>query len=72
MSKEREALAECSLRLAESLAQIERMEFLLAQALAHCQRRERPTEEWEENAQMTLRVLREKSSTIREAEQGAL
>jgi len=33
------------------------MEFLLAKALAHSQRRERPTENWEAQAVDVLRLL---------------
>lgn len=36
---------------------IEAMEFLLAKAVAHCQRRERPTEGWEAQSIDVLRLL---------------
>lgn len=36
---------------------IEAMEFLLAKALSHCQRRERPTQNWEAQAVNVLRLL---------------
>ena len=36
---------------------IQAMEFLLAKALAHCQLRERPTENWEAQAVDVMRLL---------------
>jgi len=58
-SPEKEAVIEASLHLASAQTVVAQMEQLLAQALAHCQRMERPSEAWEAKTQQTLRLLRE-------------
>ena len=56
---EKEALIECSLHLSAALAQIERMEVVIAKALAASQRCEPLPIRWEREAHTALRLLRE-------------
>lgn len=55
---------ECSVQLLQAQEQIAQMEFLIAQALACCQRRERPSEAWEANAEQVLMLLREDEQSV--------